>query len=72
LPEYDRRVHDPVDDRVQVLPRHRVVIVEGLYLLVGAGDASKAGGSGMNGGDVTRDAGAISAHSVIPRPSDDP
>lgn len=37
FPEYDRAKHDPIPAVVRVDPEHtRVVIVEGLYLLVGA------------------------------------
>jgi len=34
LPRYDRRVHEPVPDAIAIERRHRIVLVEGNYLLV--------------------------------------
>jgi len=34
LPRYDRRLHDPVPDGIQVRREHRVALVEGNYLLL--------------------------------------
>jgi len=33
LPAYDRRLHEPVPDRLVITPRTRIVLVEGNYLL---------------------------------------
>jgi len=39
LPAYDRRLHEPVPDRVLISPRTRIVLVEGNYLLgIAAGE----------------------------------
>lgn len=35
-PAYDRNTHDPAPASIPVLPSHRIVLVEGLYLLHGA------------------------------------
>lgn len=37
-PAYDRRLHEPVPDRVLVPPQCRLVVVEGNYLLLDQGD----------------------------------
>ena len=37
LPRYDRRVHDPVEGGIAVEPHHRLVLVEGNYLLLQEG-----------------------------------
>jgi len=37
LPRYDRRLHEPVENGIAVEPHHRLVLVEGNYLLVQAG-----------------------------------
>ena len=39
LPSFDHGRGDPVEDDVCVLPTHRLVIVEGIYVLRGAGHA---------------------------------
>ena len=45
LPEYDRRItHDPVAGVIPVTPAHRVVLVEGLYLLSGRPETPVSGG----------------------------
>ena len=36
LPSFDHNVKDPVEDDIEVLEHHRVVIVEGNYLHLGA------------------------------------
>jgi pantothenate kinase len=33
LPVYDRNLHDPVKDSLQLLPQHSFVFIEGLFLL---------------------------------------
>ncbi len=33
LPAYDRRLHDPVADAIQISPETQVVLVEGNFLL---------------------------------------
>jgi len=44
LPAYDRRLHEPVPDRVLISPRTRIVLVEGNYLLgIAAGEPSRQG-----------------------------
>lgn len=40
LPRYDRVISDPVPDGVRLDPTHRIVLVEGNYLLLGALDLS--------------------------------
>ena len=35
LPSFDHAVGDPVEDDILVKPEHRVVIIEGLYTLLG-------------------------------------
>ena len=37
LPRYDRRLHDPVEGGIVVEPHHRLVLVEGNYLLLQEG-----------------------------------
>jgi pantothenate kinase len=32
-PSYDRELHDPVRDGITILPHHRLIIIEGNYLL---------------------------------------
>ena len=32
LPEYDRNLHEPVENRVKIGPEHNIIIVEGNYL----------------------------------------
>jgi pantothenate kinase len=34
FPSYDRTISDPVPDGVMLLPEHKVVVIEGLYLLL--------------------------------------
>lgn len=36
-PQYSRVKHEPEADAIRILPQHRIVIVEGNYLLVGEG-----------------------------------
>ena len=36
FPSFDHRVGDPVDDDIVVEPEHRVVLIEGNYVLLGA------------------------------------
>jgi pantothenate kinase len=44
LPRYDRTVHDPVPEGIQVGPGHRVVLVEGNYLLLDHGRWAEVAG----------------------------
>lgn len=37
FPEYDRNLHEPVEDRVKIGPEHNLVIIEGNYLLYNKG-----------------------------------
>jgi pantothenate kinase len=36
LPSFDHNMGDPVEDDICILPEHRLVIVEGIYVLRGA------------------------------------
>ena len=40
VPTFDHGVGDPVEDDITILPCHRLVIVEGLYVLRGARDCA--------------------------------
>lgn len=40
LPSFDHAKGDPVPDDVQILPEHRVVLVEGNYVLMGTPSSS--------------------------------
>ena len=36
FPSFDHKIGDPVDDDIVVEPEHRVVLIEGNYVLLGA------------------------------------
>ena len=46
LPEYDRSLSDPVDDAVAVEESHRIILVEGNYLILGRVEAEIDGDNG--------------------------
>jgi pantothenate kinase len=48
LPMYDRTRHDPRPDAVCIMPRHQIVLVEGLFLLRGGGGGSSSGDTDDN------------------------
>lgn len=43
LPVYDRNIHDPVEHAMCVKPSHKIVILEGLFLLYDDSDKSENG-----------------------------
>jgi pantothenate kinase len=34
VPAFDHEVHDPEEDAITILPSHKVILVEGNYLLL--------------------------------------
>jgi len=52
LPDYDRALSDPVGDVVSIDPSHAIVLVEGIYLLLGLLEEELEGDQPRNGSNL--------------------